>query len=283
MAMRPCLSAALTMSCSFADDVAHFADVGCHAMEVWLTKLEEHLERHSVATTKKLVADRGLELIAAAYQGGLLLSEGEARRSHFDHFRRRLDLCSEFGVPTLLIAADHASEVAASMLQRAMDSLAEAAQWAESYGVRLALEFRGRGACCTSLETALALVQQCGAPNVGINFDVFHYYTGPSKAEDLTLLTLDRLFHVQLCDLAGVPREVAVDADRILPGDGDFHLQSLLDQFRRLGYDGWVAVETFNRTFWQMNPTQVAETAITALRKVLGLAVAQPRQSSSAT
>src|SRR5207237_949675 len=92
-----------------------------------------------------------------------------------------------------------------------------------------------------SLDTALALVAQCGEPNVGVNFDVFHYYTGPSKFEDLQLLTLDSLAHVQLCDVAGVPRELATDADRILPGDGDFNLLPLLDHFRAVGYDGWVA------------------------------------------
>ena len=34
-----------------------------------------------------------IALVAAAYQGGLLLSQGEQRKAHFDHFKRRLDLC----------------------------------------------------------------------------------------------------------------------------------------------------------------------------------------------
>ena len=63
-------------------------------------------------------------------------------------------------------------------------------------------------------------------PHLGICLDVFHYYIGPSKAEDLVYLTAENLFHVQLCDLAGVARELATDADRILPGDGDFNLRT---------------------------------------------------------
>lgn len=270
--MQPCLSAVTTLPGSFADDVANFADAGCGAMEVWLTKLEEHLEKHSLADMKKLLADRGMRLPAAAYQGGLLLTQGEQRRSHFDHFRRRLDLCQQFQIPTLLIVADFAEAVDKTSWERALVSLTQAAEWAASYEVRLALEFRANNALCASLDTALALVHQCGAPNVGINFDVFHYYTGPSKFEDLGLLTADRLFHVQLCDLAGVPRELASDADRILPGDGDFQLPPLLEHFRRIGYDGWVALELMNPTLWQANPKQVAEIGMTALRKVLGLA-----------
>jgi sugar phosphate isomerase/epimerase len=150
-------------------------------------------------------------------------------------------------------------------------SLKQAAQWAAGYGVRLALEFRGSNAFCASLDTALALVAACGEPNVGINFDVFHYYTGPSKFEDLDLLTGDNLSYVQLCDLAGVPRELATDADRILPGDGDFQLEPILERFRAIGYEGWVSLELLNPTLWQSKPTQVAEIGITALRRVLGL------------
>ena len=79
--MHPCLSEATTMPGSFAEDVDHFADAGCRAMEVWLTKLETHLEANSVANTKKHLDDRDMTLAAAAYQGGLLLSQGEARKA----------------------------------------------------------------------------------------------------------------------------------------------------------------------------------------------------------
>src|SRR5919201_4696345 len=106
--MKPCISQACTLSSSFADDVSAYAEGGCHAMEVWLTKLETHLEKHSVADTRKLLEDRQMKLAAASYQGGLLLSQGEARKAHYDHFRRRLDLCQAFSIPTLLLTADFA-------------------------------------------------------------------------------------------------------------------------------------------------------------------------------
>ena len=147
-----------------------------------------------------------MTLAAAAYQGGLLLSQGEQRKAHFDHFRRRLDLCQYFGIPTMLVVADFAGAIDQPPWGRAVVSLKQAAQWAAGFGVRLALEFRGSATFCTSLDTALALVRQCGEPNVGVSLDVFHYYTGPSKSEDLDRLTPQNLAHVQVCDLAGVPR-----------------------------------------------------------------------------
>jgi sugar phosphate isomerase/epimerase len=271
--MKPCISEATTLPCTFAEDVANYASSGCTAMEVWLTKLETHLETHSLDETRRLLTERQMILAAAAYQGGLLLSQGEERRAHFDHFRRRLDLCQQLGIPTLLVVADFTGEVDQTALERAVVSLTQAAQWAAGFGVRLALEFRSRSAFCSSLDTALALVAQCGEPNVGVNLDVFHYYTGPSKLEDLDLLTPATLAHVQLCDVAGVPREMATDADRVLPGDGDFHLGPILERLRAMGYGGWVSLELMNPTLWKAKPVQVAEIGLGALRKVLGLAI----------
>ena len=56
--MKPCISQACTLPSTFADDVAAFAEGGCLAMEVWLTKLETHLENHTVAETRKLLENR---------------------------------------------------------------------------------------------------------------------------------------------------------------------------------------------------------------------------------
>src|SRR5947209_1172069 len=270
--MKPCISQATTMPGTFVEDVAAYADAGCTAMEVWLTKLEQHLETHSAAATRRLLEDRAMTLAAASYQGGLLLSQGEQRRAHYDHFRRRLDLCQQFAIPTLLVVADFVEAVDATALERAVVSLKQAAQWAAGFNVRLALEFRGKATFCSSLDTALALVAECAEPNVGVCFDVFHYYTGPSKFEDLALLSRDNLAHVHMCDLAGTPRELATDADRVLPGDGDFQLDRLLEQIQATGYDGWVSLELFNPTLWKAKPVQVAEIGLTALRKLLGLA-----------
>jgi sugar phosphate isomerase/epimerase len=269
--MRPCISEATTLPQTFADDVAAYAAAGCPAMEVWLTKLETHLETHSGADTLKLLEDREMALAAAAYQGGLLLSQGEQRRAHFDHFRRRLELCALFGIPTLLVVADFVEAVDRTALGRAVVSLAQAGQMAASFDVRLALEFRGKATFCASLDTAVALTAQCRQPNVGVNLDVFHYYTGPSKPEDLALLTRDNLAHVQLCDLAGVPRELATDADRVLPGDGDFRLEPIVARLRAIGYDRWVSLELMNPTLWQVKPASVAEVGLGALRRVLAV------------
>jgi sugar phosphate isomerase/epimerase len=267
--MKPCISESTTMAASFAEDVQAFAGAGFRAMEVWLTKLETHLEGHSLAEARRLLEDHQMTPVAASYQGGLLVSQGEQRRAHFDHFRRRLELCQGLGIPLMLVIVDFAGEIDQTSLERSIVSLRQAAQWAGGFEVRLGLEFRSSASFCSNLNTALSLVAQCAEANVGINLDVFHYYTGPSKLEDFAHLTRENLAFVQLSDLAGVPRELARDADRILPGDGEFQLAPILERIRATGYDGYVSLELMNPVLWAMKASQVAEMGMKALARVL--------------
>jgi sugar phosphate isomerase/epimerase len=165
--------------------------------------------------------------------------------------------------------ADFAARVERTDLERAIVSLRQAAQWAAGFGVRLALEFRGRSSFCSSLDTALALVASCQEPNVGIDLDTFHYYTGPSKFEDLALLTPASLAFVQVSDLSGVARETASDADRIFPGDGELRLQEILRALRGIGYEGWVSLELLNPMVWETSPAQVAALGQMAMERLL--------------
>jgi sugar phosphate isomerase/epimerase len=259
------------LSSAFEDDLAGYADAASTAVELWLTKLETYLETHSLDEVKSIAAERGLQFAAAAFQGGLLVSQGDARREAWAQLERRLELCRALAVPTLVVAPDFVGPFDATDIERAQISLKRAGQAAEKHGVRIALEFQARGTFLTNLETAASFVQSVEQPNVGLCFDVFHYYMGPSMFEDLAYLGPHNLFHVQLCDVADTPREMATDADRILPGDGDFQLQPLVQRFREIGYAGYVSLEVMNPTFWQVSARQVGEVGLTALRMLLGL------------
>lgn len=267
--MKICISEATTLTSSFAEDVAAYSGAGFEAMEVWFTKLETHLEKHTLQETENLLQDKAMKLAAASYQGGLLLSQGQQRQTHFDHFKRRLDLCQVFKIPTLLVVADFTVELDHAALQRAVVSLREVSQWAEGYHTQIAIEFRGKNTFCSCLETAVSLVSACDEKNVTVALDVFHYYTGCSKFEDLKLLTQNNLGHVQVCDLSGVPRELATDADRIFPGEGDFVLTPIIQHLDRINYQGWVSLELMNPMIWKNKCSTVAEMAFLAMRRLL--------------
>src|SRR5439155_15982499 len=147
--------------------------------------------------------------------------------------------------------------------------------------VWVAMEFQTSSPVCACLETALALIAQCGSPNAGVCLDVFHFQTGPSKFEDLGGLTRENLAWVQLCDVSGTPRELAGDSDRILPGDGDFPLGPIVEHLGRIGYDGFVSLEVLNPHLWQVAAGRVADLGYQALRRALGRWVPNPSEAES--
>lgn len=268
--MRPCISQATVLNTPFGEDLEVLAGVGWTSVELWLTKLERFLEAHGPKEARARIGDLGLKAEAASFQGGLLTSSGPERQAHWEHFRKRLDLLAELGVETLVVAPDFAREPAGDDLARAVASLTEAAELAARHRVRLALEFQKTARFCSSLDTAAALAAQAGSEALGVCLDLFHYYTGPSKLADLGLLSPSNLAWVQISDLAGIPRELAKDSDRVLPGDGDFQVGPVLEALRGMGYEGPVSVEVLNPSLWAVAPDRVAQVALQALSRTLG-------------
>ena len=270
--MIPTVSQVSCLSSPFDRDLEDFAGAGCTSVEVWLTKLETYLQTHSLKDVRYWLEKTRLSLAVASFQGGLVASQGEARREAWELFAKRLDLCRELGIGTIVVACDVPPPLSQQAVERVQLSLKQLAEEAGQHGVRAALEFQANSSFGNNLQTAAALVAEVGSPHLGVSLDAFHWHVGPSKTEDLGYLTADNLFHVQLCDLADTPRELARDASRILPGEGDINLAAIVERLRQIDYRGCVSLELLNPQLWQVAPLTLGEIGMTALRKVLGQA-----------
>lgn len=270
--MRPAIATVCSLDASLETILEDYAAGHCEAIDLWLGHAEGFLQRQGTSALKDLFARHGIAPVAASFQGGLLTSQGEARLEHWKHFESRLPVLHELGIPVLVVAGDAFGPLSAQDFGRLSMSLAEAAKRAADAGVRLALEFDARASFPNNLQSAVALVEEARSPALGICLDWFHYSVGPSKPLDLGLLTRGNLAHVQLSDIDGVPREMASDADRILPGEGSSPPDDLIARLKAIGYAGAVAIELHNPALWRVPPRQFGEIAITALRKQLGVA-----------
>lgn len=267
--MEPALAQVCSLPYGFAEDIAAYAGAGFRHMEVWLTKLEDYLGERSAEELHQLLERHNLAIPVASFQGGLF-SVGSAQDEAWRLFRQRLNLCRQCRITTLVVAADVGGPMDLPSAQRVVDVLKQAADEAARAGVRLALEFRATSALLNNLQTTLATVAQIQNPYLGVCLDVIHFYTGPSKTEDLQYLTAEHLFHVQVADIADVPRELASDSHRILPGEGDICLAAVMQALRRIGYRGLVSLELMNPQLWHIEPHQLAQVAMASLRRLVG-------------
>jgi 2-keto-myo-inositol isomerase len=272
--MKPALSTACSLEAPLETILEDYAAGHCDAVELWLGHVEAYLASRPPAALCDLLGSLGIAAVAAAFQGGLLTSTGAARQEHWRLFERRLALLAELRVPVLVVAGDAFGPLGPQDLSALSRSLADASARAADAGIRLALEFDARASFPNNLQSAVALVEDVGHPALGICLDWFHFTVGPSKALDLHLLSRESLAHVQVSDIADVPREMASDADRILPGEGNAPLDELVATLARIGYTAAVAVELHNPRLWRVPPRQFGEIAITALRRQLGQAAA---------
>ena len=270
--MLPTISQVCSLNSPLEKDVQGYAAGHCEWMEIWWTKLEAYLQTESPAGFQRLLERNNLRAPVASFQGGLLTTQGEKRAVAWQLFGERLKLCQQLDIQTFVVARDIAAPATRADIERVQASLRQLAALAAQHRVRIALEFQARAALGNNLQTAIALVEEVSSEHLGICLDVFHFYVGPSKLVDLGLLTDQNLFHVQLSDVADVPREMATDSDRIMPGEGDIPLAPILDHLRAIQYSGCVSLEIMNPQIWQVPALQFGEIGITSLRKILGLA-----------
>lgn len=270
--MKPALSTVCSLESGLGTILEDYAAGHVEAVDLWLGHAETHLEHHGVGELRELFAMRDIAPVAASFQGGLLTGRGDARREHWGHFERRLELLRELGIPVLVVAGDAFGPLGPQDLADLSGNLAASAAMAADAGVRLALEFDARASFPNNLQSAVALVEDVGHPNLGICLDWFHFSVGPSKPLDLSLLRRETLAHVQLSDTADVPREMAADSDRILPGEGGSPPDELVRRLVEIGYSGAVSVEVLDPRMWRVPPRQFGEIAITSLRAILGQA-----------
>jgi sugar phosphate isomerase/epimerase len=270
--MKPALAQISSLNSSFQVDVEDYAAGACSAIEVWFTKLEDYLAQNSIQRVRELIQQHEVTLPVASLQGGLFTPPGEAHDEHWALFTRRLELCRDLGIGTVVVSGDLQGPLTESDLKQAVGALHKAGRTAAEHGVRVAFEFQATADFANNLDTAASLVAECDHEAVGICLDAFHYHVGPSKPHDLRLLSRENLFHVQLCDLLGCVREMATDAQRILPGDGDIQLDEIVSHLQAIDYEGYVSIEVMNPLIWQASALNLGEIGMTALRKVLGSA-----------
>src|SRR5436190_5613155 len=144
--MAPTISQVSRLNSPFDRDLEDFTAAGCESVEVWLTKLETYLETHTLNDVRYWLEKTRLTLPVASLQGGLLSSQGEARREAWDLFTRRLDLCRQLGIRTIVVACDVPSPLQQQTIDRVQVSLTQVAQEAGKRGLRAALEVQADSA-----------------------------------------------------------------------------------------------------------------------------------------
>lgn len=146
------------------------------------------------------------------------------------------------------------------------------------HGIRLGLEFLGprslrvghRYPFIRTMEQMLDMCRMIG-PNCGLLLDLWHWYTSLGTVQDIEALTNGQVVYVHVNDApAAVNVDQQADQVRCLPGStGVIDTAGFMGALRKIGYDGPLVPEPFDRQLSQMPPQEAARMAGESMRKIL--------------
>lgn len=194
----------------------------------------------------------------------------EQREAKREEALQMLEMAVQLGASTLLTpASTHRGCIA----EREEEDIRWLARQAGLRGLRVAFEAMAWSTHINTTAAAWQLVQKINEPNLGLVVDAFHIFVLNRTLDDLAGIPMERIFLVQLSDLATLPaNDRLVDVarhQRLLPGEGHFPLHSLTHYLHQQGYAGPIGLEVFSDRYHQLPAADAASKAFQALNRVL--------------
>jgi sugar phosphate isomerase/epimerase len=165
--------------------------------------------------------------------------------------------------------------------QQHVERLREVAQVLQDHGIRFGLEYVGTQLLLvgkkypfvhTMAETR-ELIAGIDARNVGLVPDTWHWWTAGDTESDLLSLTNQDIVSVDLNDAPkGIPKAQQKDNERELPvATGVIDVATFLRALAKIGYDGPVRPEPFNKTLNALDNDAACAASSAALHKAMSL------------
>jgi sugar phosphate isomerase/epimerase len=151
----------------------------------------------------------------------------------------------------------------------------------KDHGLRLGLEYVGTQSLLVgkrypfihTMAEARELIAEIGTGNVGLVLDSWHWWTAGDTAADLLALRNSDVVSVDLDDAPkGIEREQQRDNERELPAaTGVIDLTTFVSALHKIGYDGPVRAEPFNKALNALDNEPACAAVSAALHQAMAL------------
>ena len=215
-----------------------------------------------------LIRESGMKVSMLGVKVGWIFARGEERRRLFDEFAATCANAVALGCDLLMSAP---GPTVGGTISEAAASLREAADVAQAYGLRLAIEFSSVHDVINRLERACEMVALAGHPSCGLLLDTYHLErTGAGGRAFENVPAKDIFaFHYSDCPSTPLPPNTKRPIDRLLPGKGVVRWREVFGLLSEKNYSGYLSYEAPNPEQWERAPEAVAQEAVDATRALL--------------
>jgi len=203
---------------------------------------------------QKMLMDTGLIAVAVTAYTSFVSALARERQSNLDELQRYADLAAELDAPyvrTFLGELPEGATLDSSLYEKISDCLNVAAEYAESVGVKIAIEPHDDFVRSSTIVPLLNRVQQ---PALRVIWDIGNAFAAGENLEEGFGLLKNRLAYVQVKDGRG--REP--DWKLCTVGEGDVPLRQSFELLTAHNYDGPVSVEWEYAWHPELDPPEIA-------------------------
>jgi 2-keto-myo-inositol isomerase len=256
---------------SIVEEVRIAGRAGYQAIEPWINELERYTQGGgSLRDLNRRIADAGLRVESAIAFPEWIVDDEVRRRRGVEDARRAMDMVRQIGGRRLAAPPAGATNQTDLPLTRAVERYRALLEIGAQIGVVPQLELWGFSRCLSRLGECAQVAIETGHPRACILVDVYHLYKGGSGFAGLRLLSGQALQVMHMNDYPATPgRAEITDSHRVYPGDGTAPLPAMLRDLRRIGFQGVLSLELFNREYWTQDAFTVARTGLEKMQAVV--------------
>ena len=236
-----------------------WAKAGIKNVEPSSGLLDDFLKNDTLASAKRVLTDNGLKVVSGAIGTTGLWEPNPKFADNLEAFKKRCEQFAELGAPLVYSPCVTDAKFNADDYAKGAQNIRQVAEVARQFQLKVAAEFVRSSTFMASLTTALRLHREAAHPNFGILFDCYHFWSGPSKMEDMDLIRPGEIIHAHLNDTQDLPREFLDLQSRVVPGDGVAPLAKILRKLVDRGYSGPISVELFLSKYQMADPFELAK------------------------
>jgi 4-hydroxyphenylpyruvate dioxygenase len=222
-------------------------------------KFVEPTAAENLGAAKRVLTDNGLTIVSGAVGTTGLWEPNPKHAENLEAFKKRCEQFAELGAPLVYSPCATAAVFKEEDYKLGPENIRKVAEIAKQFKLKVAAEFVRNSTYMASLPTALKLHREAAHPSFGVLFDCYHFWSGPSKFEDMDLIKPGEIIHAHLNDTQDLPRELLGQTTRVVPGDGVAPLARILRKLSEKGYTGPVSVELFLPKYQQADPFELAK------------------------